>query len=196
MSAPAEVSCFNQELVLEKLNVKTFEATFYNGKRLRVDYLFNPEIMGEKCLRVGINSLSPLFGGMTPPGIHRFTYISELRNHIRLIRMNACSQGAYDSCFCGRRGRPSKENSDRPCPDLHWHHYCASHVFLWVVWYLERAIQLKESLKHYSHRMSEVHGPSTGADYSIGEKATAEYWLEWARTTAKLQSRVKLYEQH
>ncbi|BAF45714.1 repeat element protein-d2.2 [Ichnoviriform fugitivi] len=196
MSAPAEASCSIQELVLEELNVKTFEATFYNGKRLRVEYLFSHEIMGEKCLRVGVNSLSPLFGGMIPLGIHRFDYISKFRNVISIIHMNDCSQGSYDSCFCKRRIIPSEDHSDGPCPDFHWHHYCTTHVFLWVVWYLERAILLKESPEHYSHRMSEVHGPLTGADYSIGEKATAEYWLEWARTTAKLRSLAKLCDEY
>lgn len=160
MSAPAEASYFTQSLTCEELNVKTFEATFYNGKRLSIEYLFHSEIMGEKCLQVGLNSLVPLFGGITPPGIPQFTYISKLSNFIRLINMDDCSYGDYASCPCRHSIEPSQEHSDYRCQDNHWHHYCAGHVGQWLRFYLERAILLKESKKHYEYRVSEVHGAS------------------------------------
>ncbi|XP_046975202.1 uncharacterized protein LOC124541391 [Vanessa cardui] len=64
MSAPTEASCCIQ--LLTELNVKTFEATFQNGK-LSIEYLIHYEIMVEKCLQICLNSLVPLCGGITPP---------------------------------------------------------------------------------------------------------------------------------
>ncbi|AIK25688.1 Rep2 [Hyposoter didymator ichnovirus] len=187
MSAPREIMYFTEKLLLEESNAKTFEATFYNGKRLSVEYLFYPEIMGEKCLRVGLTSLLPLFGGIVPPGVPQFTYISKLFNFVKLIHMDDCSIGDYSSCSCRHNIRPGQEHFDISCQDNHWHHYCASHVGLWLQFYLERAILLKESKKHYEHRVTEVHGSVTGFYYSIGEMATAEYWLQWARNGTNWQ---------
>lgn len=182
MSALAETSSSTRKFALEECNVKTFEATFYNGKRLSIEYLFYPEIMGEECLRVGLKSLLPLFGGIIPPGVPQFTYISKLSNFVSLTHMDDCSHGNYSSCSCRHNIEQGQEHIDYRCQDNHWHHYCSSHVGLWLQFYLERAILLKESQKHYEHRVSEVHGPVTGFYYSCGEMATAEYWLKWARS--------------
>nr|AAN32723.1 repeat element protein-like protein F1.1 [Tranosema rostrale ichnovirus] len=165
------------------LNVKNFEATFYNGRRLDIQYDFNPEKIVAERLRLNLESLLPLFGGIAPPGKAEFTTIDEISNFVNIVNLDSCSSGIYASCSCHYNIPEKEQNLVYRCRDDHFHHYCASHVSAWFKLYLERAILLQDESKQFYYQLiADIHGPITAFEFTVGRYATAQYWLEYART--------------
>nr|ACJ72220.1 repeat element protein-like protein F1.2 [Tranosema rostrale ichnovirus] len=164
------------------LNVKDFEATFYNGRRLSIQYDFDRERIAEERLRVNLESLAPLFGGIVPPGEAAFVTPSKIFNFVRIIHMDNCKLGIYASCSCRQNIMKCEEDSVDRCEDGHFHHYCATHVESWLRFYLELAILLQESDDYYRQRMHQIYGRKLPCNVPLGGPGTAEYWLKYARS--------------
>ncbi|BAF45614.1 d6.1 [Tranosema rostrale ichnovirus] len=163
-------------------NVKNFEATFYNGRRLHIQYVFDPEKMGDARLRVNVNSLSPVFGGIVPLGGAQFMTLSKISNFGQTIHLDDCSAGINASCSCRYNIPKDEEDLVHRCEYDHFHHYCALHLGSWLQYYLERSILLQESKKHYYQRMAEIYGPTMDFYYTVGSYANSQHWLKYARS--------------
>ncbi|BAF45585.1 c3.1 [Tranosema rostrale ichnovirus] len=163
-----------QEQLVRK-STHTFEATFFNEKKLKIVYNFDPERDDEERILLGLDSLKPIFGGISYPKIHEFSGIWDLYDFVFVhIHLNRCSHYQNASCSCEHA--PSMEELPRPiennCEHDHFHHYCWEHVWLWISGYLYGSILLQDP-NNFSMTSWPNNGAYTLNSLSIFKQAAA-----------------------
>ncbi|AHY22032.1 repeat element 32 [Diadegma semiclausum ichnovirus] len=151
--------------VLEKLwNLSThkLQATFLNGKRLDVEYNFDPERMEEDRILINMDSLRPVFGGKSPPTRYQFASVFDLYEFVKEdVQLDVCSDHRYAACSCHLQhageefyGVFAKPPVDE-CEHKHFHHYCWEHILSWFMNYLYTSILLKESKELFEQEIAD-----------------------------------------
>lgn len=134
------------ELVRTKLwqmSTYRFTTKFLNGKLLEVEYNFDPSRKTEDRILINVEYLLPLFGGLVPPAMNKFSTLTELLYFVRIhIHLNMCSnyRRAYCPCHLRNNERHSAGAFTKPavnvCRHGHFHHYCSQHVIHWMIFSL------------------------------------------------------------
>ncbi|AHY22015.1 repeat element 26 [Diadegma semiclausum ichnovirus] len=125
---------------LWQMSTHKIETTFINGKRIKIEYNFDPSRRNEEEILINVECLVPVFGGIYPAKSKKFTSVSELENFIKIhVHMNICSDYRHASCPChlvndDGRGCETfvKPSKDEQCRYGHSHHYCWNHVRDWL----------------------------------------------------------------
>lgn len=128
------------------------EATFFNKKRLVIEYNFDSTRRKDDRVLVNLDSLLPVLGGTAIPGVNKFTSISKLKYAIhKRVNLDMCSDRRHACCPCHLLfdGEESYEAFVKPlvdeCENNHFHHYCSEHVSFWFQHYLNGLILYRES---------------------------------------------------
>ncbi|BAF45741.1 repeat element protein-d10.2 [Ichnoviriform fugitivi] len=146
------------------LSTATFTATFFDGKPLEVEYIFDASRGKEDRILVNVNCLLPVLGGITVPGMNKYASISELNNLVVMhVHLNMCSNREHASCSCHLLDdyEGAYESFVKPeevqCPRRHFHHYCWGHVVSWLQHYLHTIILYRESRELFDEEIAEHH---------------------------------------
>ncbi|AHY22018.1 repeat element 27 [Diadegma semiclausum ichnovirus] len=140
---------------LWKLTTHEFTTTFCNGKKLRVEYNFDPWREEDERILINVHDMLPLFHGVLPSDVGEFTSISKLVNVARTsVHMDACSDHQYASCRCHLKN-DEDQMMDGPfvkpevgdCENGHFHHYCSEHLADWFKYFLATSVLLRETGK-------------------------------------------------
>lgn len=130
---------------LWKLSTYKFEIVFLNGKRLQVEYNFDPARIEEDRLLINVDCLLPAIGYSAPPDMDRFVNLANLTDVVRMqLPLNMCSNFQHASCPCHLgnfdEGRAADALFVKPAVDAcqygHHHHYCQEHVAQWMIFSL------------------------------------------------------------
>ncbi|BAF45725.1 repeat element protein-d6.2 [Ichnoviriform fugitivi] len=183
---------------LWRLSTHTFEATFFNGKRLPIIYNFDAARMKEERVLIDTESLVPVFGGILPPAMEGFRSIPEVHKFIEMhVDVNLCSEGRHACCPChllyddddddddddeDAFGRFAKPPVDDECKHGHFQHYCPQHVTSWLNHYLNTAILLRESKELFNDNIAEQYSffAEDIVYFQTGKRATLEHLLKTA----------------
>lgn len=180
------------ELIKKKLwemSCHKLEATFYNGKRLEIEYNFNASRVKERRVLIKLECLLPIFGGVEPVGLDEFVSISELYKFIEAnVNLEKCSSYRYVCCPChlglSRSDFPALflEPSLSECEEDLFHHFCKKHVISWLGYYLNTLILLRESKELFDEEIAEQYAlfPSHIPYFQSGSRATSKFLLESA----------------
>ncbi|ULM71642.1 repeat element 13 protein [Diadegma fenestrale ichnovirus] len=149
---------------LWRMSTRTYEATFFNGKRLPIIYNFDATRMKEERVLIDSATLVPVFGGIIPPAaMEGFRSIPKLYEFIEMhVHVNLCSASRHACCPChllyhddeGAYGAFVKPPVDE-CQHGHFQHYCSQHVASWLNQYLKTAILLRESKQLFNQEIAE-----------------------------------------
>ncbi|BAF45588.1 c3.2 [Tranosema rostrale ichnovirus] len=127
------------EATLWQKSTYKYTTKFINGKRMEITYNFNPSRSEKDRIRINLDSLRPVFGGLVPPAMHKFTNVSKLENFITVhVHLNMCSNRRFASCPCHLINANNEvcEEFVKPaidaCSHGHFHHYCSDHVETWL----------------------------------------------------------------
>ncbi len=138
---------------LWKMSTHRITTTFINGNRLDIEYNYDGARKRKDRYLVNMDSLSPIFGGMSVPWKEKFVSISTCTDFIEMhVHLNMCSGGRYSSCACpgetlvGKRILTCAEHSEVTCKYEHVHHYCAQHVRQWLLLILDSSIIHSENI--------------------------------------------------
>lgn len=174
---------------LWKLSTHTFEATFLNGRRLDIEYNFDPARTKRNRVLINLDHLSPIFGGTMPSATDKFINISELYNFVeKEVHLNTCSNHQRACCPCHLRHGAEKfyglfmKPSVDECERGHFHHFCWEHVISWLNQYLYTSILLQESKKLFDEEIAEQYSyfPEHIDYFQTGKRATPEFLLNSA----------------
>lgn len=127
--------------------------TFINGDRLDIEYNYDPARKRKDRYLINMDSLSPIFGGVSVPWKEKFVSISTCTDFVEMhVHLNMCSGGRYSSCSCpgetlaGERVPTFAKHSQVTCKYEHVHHYCAQHVRQWLLLIVDSSIVHSESI--------------------------------------------------
>ncbi len=165
------------EELLGQQSTRKFEATFLNGKEIEVEYTYEREGLDGIRIRINLQALLPVLGGIISPDTRKFVSIFHVKDLLKTNpNLHECSvYGLYNSCFNLDGGL--EEGGDK-CPHDHFHHYCPEHVNAWFKYYLTVAIILREG--DYAE-LVKLSNPKD-ADYLTTEiRSNARYWLRRAQ---------------
>ncbi|BAF45579.1 b2.2 [Tranosema rostrale ichnovirus] len=147
------------EIIRKKLwemSTRKYCAKFLNGKNLEVEYNYDPTREPSDSILINVNSLSPIFDDIVPPGLEQFTSISNLIDFTRKhINFDGCTAYRYAACNCSRSSDSEQttetfgELSEDACQFEHFHHFCAKHVAFWLEYELSYRIQMRESIPDF-----------------------------------------------
>ncbi|BAF45680.1 repeat element protein-c5.1 [Ichnoviriform fugitivi] len=147
--APFNVSryaMFDQEYRRFLLSMNKIEVTFFNNKSFKILYNFDAERPEEDRLLINWDTLTPLFGGVTPSGVRSFVRLAKIATFVQKhIHLDQCEVGLHNSCFCGRTPPDDLDIFWDSCGDQHFHHFCSLHVRSWLWLYLHPKILSQES---------------------------------------------------
>lgn len=181
-----------EELIKKKLwamSCHKFEATFYNGKCLEIEYNFDARREGRDRVLIKKDCLLPIFGGVSPTGLAEFVSISQLDGFVEdHVNLNRCSSYRYVCCSChlgiDRQDFPILflEPELSECEQGHFHHYCMEHVISWLGNYLHTLILLRESKELFDEEIADQYAffPSRIPYFQTGRRADPKYLLESA----------------
>ncbi|AIK25723.1 Rep3 [Hyposoter didymator ichnovirus] len=171
-------------------STRSIKATFFNGKQLDIQYIFDPSKIKTDRVLIAMNCILPVFGGFVNPDMNKFLSITVV---IRLISMHAhlnmCSDKEHASCPCHLRRSSEELNGEfekskvEECKYEHFHHYCSVHVASWFKNYLFAVILFKESRQLFD---DEVVGMLLDPDLEdlvylgLGERAIGKFLLAHA----------------
>lgn len=139
-----------------------FEATFFDGQPLEVEYIFDASKEKDERIRVNVNCLLPVLGGITFPGLKKYESISELMDLVVMhVHLNMCSSREHASCSChllnefGGAYESFVKPEEVRCYRQHFHHYCWGHVASWLQHYLYTIILYRESKQLFDEVIAE-----------------------------------------
>lgn len=139
-----------------------FTATFFDGKSLEVEYIFDASRGKEDRILVNVNCLLPVLGGIAFPGINKYASISDLIDLVVMhVHLNMCSNRKHASCSCHLLDdvEGAYESFVKPeevqCHRQHFHHYCWGHVATWLQHYLYTIILYRESRELFDEEIAE-----------------------------------------
>lgn len=183
--------------MLWKSSTQKLKATFLNGKRLTIQYIFDATRLDQQNVRIKRDCLSPIFGGVVPATLNKFASISEVCSFVKIhIHMDQCEDGRWGYCPCqplhdcgefyGIVEPPADE-----CSHHHFHHYCWEHVVSWLYNYLNLLIMLRESKERFDQEIAELYSffPNDILYFQTGNRTTPEFLLKTA-----LEVNAALYE--
>lgn len=182
-----EDDCIKKKLW--KMSCHEFEATFYNGERLEIEYNFDVRRKARRRVLIKVECLLPIFGGVSPSGLDEFVSILELEKFIEdNVDLERCSSYRYICCprHLGRNRESVDTKFAAPtpikCKEGHFHHYCKEHVISWLGNYLYTLILLRESKELFDKEIEEQYAyfPSFIPYFQSGSRATPQYLLESA----------------
>lgn len=171
-----------------KASTQKLEATFLNGKRLTIQYFFDPTRLNRESVLIKRDCLLPIFGGVVPATLDEFSSISEICSFVkRQIHLDECQDGRQAYCPChplhdsGQFYGIVKPVVDE-CPHQHFHHYCWKHVVSWVYNYLNLLILLRESKELFDEEIAELYSffPNDILYFQTGNRTTLEFLLKTA----------------
>lgn len=174
--------------ILWKLSTRKLKATFLNGRRLTIQYIFDPTRLDREYVLIKLDCLSPIFGGTVPATLDGFASISELCSFVKMnLHLDECNDGrqAYCPCHplynCGEFYGIVYPVVDE-CQHQHYHHYCREHVASWFYNYLNLLILLQESKELSNGEIAELHSffPADILYFQTGRRATPEFLLKTA----------------
>ncbi|AIK25722.1 Rep2 [Hyposoter didymator ichnovirus] len=145
------------------LSTGSINATFFNGKRLEIQYIFDPSRrIGDRVL-IERDCLLPVLGGFVLPGINKFTSIQNIIRLINLhVHLDMCSDGQQSSCRCHLLSDfgDGYENFELPLSDEcgygHFHHFCSGHLASWFEHYLNMLVLYEESRQHFDEEIADI----------------------------------------
>lgn len=174
--------------ILGKSSTRKLEATFLNGKRLTIQYIFNPTRLDGKNILIKLDCLSPIFGGGVPATLNSFSSISELCIFVKKeLHLDECKDGRQAYCPChplfdyGEFYDVATPVVDE-CLHQHYHHYCCEHVVSWFYNYLNPLILLQESKELFDEEIAELYSffPDDVVYFQTGSRTTPEFLLKTA----------------
>lgn len=174
---------------LWKMSCHKLEATFYNGKHLKIEYNFDARRERRHRVLIKVECLLPIFGEVQPLGLDEFVNILELEKFIEdNVNLESCSSYRYASCPCHLDLRRKKfpiffmQPTLSECKNRHFHHYCMEHVISWLINYLYTFILLRECKQLFDEEIADQYAfcPSRIPYIQSGRRATSEYLLESA----------------
>ncbi|BAF45742.1 repeat element protein-d10.3 [Ichnoviriform fugitivi] len=174
---------------LWKMSCHKLEATFFNGKKLTIEYNFDAKREGRHRVLIKVDCLLPIFGEVAPAGLEEFASILELDKFIEdNVNLETCSSYRHVCCPCHlgltREEFPKMfmELALSECEEDHFHHYCLDHVISWLGNYLYTLILLRESKELFDEEIAEQYAffPSRIPYFQSGSRATSPYLLESA----------------
>lgn len=183
--------------MLWKSSTQKLKATFLNGKRLSIQYIFDPTRLHGENVLIKRDCLSPILGGVVPVTLDSFSSISEVCSYVKTeVNLNECQDGrqAYCPCHplynCGEFYGIVKPVVD-DCPHQHFHHYCCEHVVSWFYNYLNFLVLLRESKELFDEQIAEVYSffPNDIVHFQTGSRTTSEFLLK-----AALKVNAAIYE--
>nr|BAF45769.1 c289.1 [Tranosema rostrale ichnovirus] len=123
---------------LWQMSTHRFETTFLNGKRLEIEFNFDPSRTERNRVLINTDSLLPVFGGYTCPSMAQFANVSELHGFIEQhVHLDKCSNFQYAECVCylfkdkSQGGEAPSKSLEDACKHGCFHHYCSQHVRYW-----------------------------------------------------------------
>lgn len=163
---------------LWQLSTHKFEATFFNGKPLEIEYNFDPARPEEDRVFISLDSLLPVFGGILPEpsAAGKFAAVWEMCEFVESsVHLNKCPARRWVHCYPGPYENPSVDK----CIYGHFHHYCRMHVVAWLDWYLKTTILLRESKELFDEEIAYQYSSVTDdiVYYQTGKRATPEFLL-------------------
>lgn len=148
---------------LWRMSTHKIETTFINGKRIKIEYNFDPSRRNKDQVLINVKCLAPVFGGIYPSDVKNFTSVSELENFIKIhVHMNICSDHRHAYCPChlvnddGRGCETFVKPSIDECRHGHLHHYCWHHVRQWLHVLRDTLIERQRSGISYSEDMADA----------------------------------------
>lgn len=174
--------------MLWKSSTQKLKATFLNGKRLTIRYVFDCTRQDRENILIKRDCLSPIFGGVVPATLDRFSSISEICSLvITTVHLDECEDGRQAYCPC----HPLHDNGEfygivKPavdkCSNRHFHHYCSEHVVSWMYNYLNLVILLRESKELFNQEIAEIYSffPNDIFYFQTGNRTTTEFLLKTA----------------
>lgn len=174
--------------ILWKLSTRKLKATFLNGKRLTIQYIFDSTRPNRENVLIKLDCLSPIFGGTVPASLSRFSSITELCIFVKMeVHLDECEDGRRAYCphhplhDCGEFYGIIKPVVDE-CLHQHFHHCCWEHVVSWFYNYLNLLILLRESKELFDQEIAEIYSffPDDIRYFQTGNRATPEFLLKTA----------------
>lgn len=185
------------------LPTSRFEATFFDGKSLEVEYIFDASRGKEDRVLVNVNCLLPVLGGIAFPGINKYASISKLNDLVVMhVHLNMCSGREHASCSCHLINdyEGTYESFVKPeevqCDRQHFHHYCWGHVAAWLQHYLYTIILYRESKELFEEEIAEQYlllYREDRAYFQTGEEPMSEFLL---RNAMEMFFVVPAYSKH
>lgn len=141
--------------ILWQLSTHKYTTWFINGKRLKIEYNYNPLRVKEERVLVNVNCLLPVFGGISMPATEDFTSLTKVKDFVKkhdnaLNTFSSCAA----SCTCNRKNvqrhgnyEPFRDQSTDTCNYGHFHHYCSQHFLHWLAFVLNYLIPLRQTGK-------------------------------------------------
>lgn len=133
---------------LWKMSTYKNKIVFMNRQILELEYNFDPSRKRDDRYLFNLDSLSPVFGGISFPREDKFVNKATCKALIEMhVHLNMCTAGAYASCAChmltlDRRLAPAIAIPPRGiCKYRHSHHYCSEHVRQWLHFTTDRLIK-------------------------------------------------------
>ncbi|AHY21950.1 repeat element 11 [Diadegma semiclausum ichnovirus] len=159
---PANDECDIVRKTLWQMSTHKIAATFLNGERSEIEYNFDASRDKQHRILFNVETLSPVFGRVVPPGTDKFLAVPRLQNFIRMhVHLNMCSGQRYAACLCHKlkcssyTGVPIVKPPEIACKYGHFHHYCWQHVTNWLNFYLTPNVLLRETSDLYDEDMAE-----------------------------------------
>ncbi|ULM71703.1 repeat element 27 protein [Diadegma fenestrale ichnovirus] len=175
--------------ILWKSSTQKLKATFLNGKRLTIQYIFDPTKLDRENVLIKRDCLSPIFGGVVPAALDKFSTISAICSFVKTeLNLDECQDGrdeAYCPCHplhdCGEFYGIVEPVVDE-CLHQHFHHYCWEHVVSWLYNYLNLLILLQESKELFDEEIAELYSffPNDISYFQTGNRTTPEFLLKTA----------------
>lgn len=123
---------------LWKMSTYKNKTVFMNGQILELEYNFDPSRKRDDRYLFNLDSLSPVFGGISFPRKDKFVNKATCKALIKMhVHVNMCTAGDYASCTCHMPPLDSRIATAfaipprGTCKYRHFHHYCSQHVRQW-----------------------------------------------------------------
>ncbi|CAH4003618.1 unnamed protein product [Pieris brassicae] len=136
---------------LWQLSTHIAEIPFINGKKLSIEFNYDPWRKNQDCILINVESLLPIFGGVMPAEVDKFISVSKIENFVRMhVHLNRCSDYRHRSCPCHlknynpEKARAFAKPSVAECKFGHFHHYCSQHVGHWFMFFLNPLLKAEE----------------------------------------------------
>lgn len=185
---------FDREYRRFLLSMNKIEVTFFNDKSFKILYNFDAARPEEDRLLINWDTLTPLFGGVTPSGFRSFVRLAKISTFVeKRIHLDQCEVGLHNSCFCGRTPPDDLDFFWDSCSDEHFHHFCSSHVRSWLWLYLHPKILSQESKPLFYNAIWNAHpsNPDVMLYYLMTGSENTDILLDSARSFGRSSSCTK-----